>query len=47
MNEEQIPFSKVLKAIGRNPLLGDKREETRWGVFKKAGKLNKNVTQYL
>ena len=46
-NEEQIPFSKVLKAIGRNPLFGHKRGKTRWGVFKKAGKLNKNVTQYL
>lgn len=39
-NEEQIPFSKALKAIGRNPLFGDKRGKTRWTVFKKASEEN-------
>ena len=40
LSEEQIPFSKVLKAIGRNPLFGDKRGKTRWTVFKKASEEN-------
>ena len=34
-NEQQIPFSKVLKLFGQNPLLGDQRGMTRWVVFMK------------
>lgn len=34
-NEQQIPFSKVLKVFGQNPLLGDQRGMTRWVVFMK------------
>lgn len=34
-NEDQIPFPKVLKVLGRKPLLGDKRGKTRWVVFMK------------
>lgn len=32
-NEEQIPFSDVLKALGEKPLLGDQRGKTRWVIF--------------
>ena len=34
-NEQQIPFSKVLKIFEEKPLLGDKRGMTRWVVFMK------------
>lgn len=34
-NEQQIPFSKVLKIFEEKPLLGDQRGMTRWVVFMK------------
>lgn len=34
-NEEQIEFSRILKLIDKQPLLGDKRGKTRWVVFVK------------
>ena len=34
-NEEQIKTAEVLKAIGQNPLFGDRRSKTRWMVFLK------------
>lgn len=34
-NEEQISLSKVMKAFGRKPLLGDQRGKTRWIIFTK------------
>lgn len=34
-NEEQIALSKVLKAFGTKPLLGDQRGKTRWLIFMK------------
>lgn len=34
-NEDQIPFSEVLKTIGQNPIFGDRRGKTRWVVFVK------------
>lgn len=35
-NDEQIPFNKVLDAIGEKPLLGDQRGKTRWVIFMKS-----------
>ncbi len=32
-NEQQIPFSKVLKIFEEKPLLGDQRGMTRWVVL--------------
>ena len=32
-NEEQIPFSEVLKTFGEKPLLGNQRGKTRWIIF--------------
>ncbi|TRZ33282.1 SAM-dependent methyltransferase [Enterococcus avium] len=34
-NEEQIPLSEVLEAIGEKPLFGNKRSKTHWLVFMK------------
>ena len=34
-NEEQIPLSDVLEAIGEQPLFGNKRSKTHWLVFMK------------
>jgi hypothetical protein len=34
-NEQQIPFSKVLKIFEEKTLLGDQRGMTRWVVFMK------------
>lgn len=34
-NEEQIKTADMLKAIGRQPLFGDRRSKTRWLVFMK------------
>ncbi len=34
-NTEQISMQKVLKALGKQPLFGDKRSKTRWLVFMK------------
>lgn len=34
-NDDQIPLSKVLKAIGRKPIFGDKKAKTHWLVFMK------------
>lgn len=34
-NEEQIALKEVLKAIGREPLFGNKRSKTHWLVFMK------------
>lgn len=34
-NDDQIKLSAVLKAIGENPLYGDKRSKTHWLVFMK------------
>lgn len=34
-NEEQIPFSEILKTITYKPLYGDRRAKTRWVVFTK------------
>lgn len=34
-NEEQIKTGDVLKAIGIQPLFGDRRSKTRWLVFMK------------
>lgn len=34
-NTEQISMQKVLKALGEQPLFGDKRSKTRWLVFMK------------
>lgn len=34
-NEEQIKTSELLKAIGEEPLFGDRRSKTRWLVFLK------------
>ena len=38
-NEEQIKTADVLKAIGKQPLFGDRRSKTRWLVFMKERKL--------
>ncbi|WP_199688786.1 MULTISPECIES: class I SAM-dependent methyltransferase [unclassified Lactobacillus] len=32
-SNNQIEFSQVFKAIGRKPILGDRRGSTRWSVF--------------
>ncbi|WP_427814306.1 class I SAM-dependent methyltransferase [Enterococcus sp. 22-H-5-01] len=32
-NEDQIPLSDVLEAIGEQPLFGNKRSKTHWLVF--------------
>ncbi|MFQ8676068.1 MAG: class I SAM-dependent methyltransferase [Enterococcus avium] len=34
-NEDQIPLSDVLEAIGEQPLFGNKRSKTHWLVFMK------------
>lgn len=34
-NEEQIPLSDILKAIGREPLFGNRRAKTHWLTFMK------------
>ena len=34
-NENQIPFSEVMKVFKTKPLLGDKRGDTRWVIFMK------------
>lgn len=34
-NEDQIPLSDVLDAIGEQPLFGNKRSKTHWLVFMK------------
>ena len=34
-NDDQIRLSEVLKAIGREPIFGDKRSKTHWLVFMK------------
>ena len=34
-NEDQIPLSEVLEAIGEQPLFGNKRSKTHWLVFMK------------
>lgn len=34
-NEDQIPLSEVLDAIGYEPLIGNKRSKTHWLVFMK------------
>ena len=34
-NEEQIPLSEVLTAIGQKPLIGNRRAKTHWLVFMK------------
>lgn len=34
-NNEQIPHSAALQAIGHKPLLGDQRSKTRWSIFTK------------
>lgn len=36
-NEEQIKLNEVLSAIGRKPLIGDKRSKTHWIIFMKGG----------
>lgn len=36
-NEEQIKTTDMLKAIGTQPLFGDRRSKTRWLVFMKEG----------
>lgn len=32
-NEEQIKTKDVFEVFGQQPILGDKRSKTRWGVF--------------
>ena len=32
-SDNQIPFKDVLKLVGHDPILGDKRGHTRWFVF--------------
>lgn len=32
-NENQIPFSEVMKVLETKPLLGDRRGDTRWVIF--------------
>lgn len=32
-SNNQISFSDVFKAIGRKPILGDKRGNTRWSIY--------------
>lgn len=34
-SEDQIKTVEVLKAIGENPLFGDRRSKTRWMIFMK------------
>lgn len=34
-NEDQVPLSEVLEAIGQQPLFGNKRSKTHWLVFMK------------
>jgi ubiquinone/menaquinone biosynthesis C-methylase UbiE len=34
-NEDQVPLSEVLEAIGEQPLFGNKRSKTHWLVFMK------------
>lgn len=34
-NEDQIPLSEVLQAIGKEPLFGNRRSKTHWLVFMK------------
>lgn len=34
-NEDQIPLSDVMEAIGEQPLFGNKRSKTHWLVFMK------------
>nr|DAO76647.1 MAG TPA: Histone methyltransferase Tudor domain 1 [Caudoviricetes sp.] len=34
----QIPARDLFKAIGREPLLGDKKGKTRWLIFFKDGR---------
>jgi SAM-dependent methyltransferase len=34
-NEEQIKLSEIIKAIGQQPLFGNKRSKTHWLVFMK------------
>lgn len=40
-SNNQIEFNQVFKAIGRKPILGDRRGETRWSVFIKKSKISK------
>ena len=39
-NEEQIPAADLLKAIGQQPLFGNRRSKTHWVVFMKTNKLD-------
>lgn len=34
-NEDQVPLSEVLEAIGQQPLFGNKRSKTHWLTFMK------------
>lgn len=34
-NEDQVPLSEVLEAIGQQPLFGNKRSKTHWLVYMK------------
>ena len=34
-NEDQVPLSEVLEAIGHKPLFGNRRSKTHWLVFMK------------
>lgn len=34
-NEDQVPLSEVLQAIGQKPLFGNRRAKTHWLVFMK------------